>query len=61
MRDTDDEDADGDYTFGSGDDFGLINSPEAVAQAVKRDSDCGMGNGFSVPPEGTPRGSVRTR
>ncbi|STL19512.1 putative phage related protein [Escherichia coli] len=29
------EDADGDYTFGSGDDTWLINSPEAVAQAVK--------------------------
>ncbi|MBM2971370.1 hypothetical protein JRC11_17305, partial [Escherichia coli] len=27
------EDADGDYTFGSGDDTWLINSPEAVAQA----------------------------
>lgn len=29
------EAADGDYTFGSGDDTLLINSPEAVAQAVK--------------------------
>lgn len=29
------EDTEGDYTFGSGDDTWLINSPEAVAQAVK--------------------------
>ncbi len=42
------EDADGDYTFGSGDDTWLINSPEAVAQAIKRDSNCGMANGSSI-------------
>jgi len=29
------EDANGDYTFGQGDNTFLINSPEAVAQAVK--------------------------
>ena len=29
------EDADGDYTFGQGDDTWLVNSPEAVAQAIK--------------------------
>jgi len=29
------EDTDGDYTFGQGDNTFLINSPEAVAQAVK--------------------------
>lgn len=29
------EDADGDYTFGSGDDTWLINSPEAVAPGGK--------------------------
>lgn len=29
------EDDDGDYTFGQGDDTWLVNSPEAVAQAIK--------------------------
>lgn len=28
------EDSNGDYTFGSGDEAWLINSPETVAQAV---------------------------
>ena len=29
------EDDDGVYTFGQGDDTWLVNSPEAVAQAIK--------------------------
>ncbi len=43
------EDADGDYTFGSGDDTWLINSPEAVAQAVKTRFELWYGHGFLIP------------
>lgn len=48
------EDADGDYTFGSGDDTWLINSPEAVAQAVKTRFELWYGQWFLDTTEGTP-------
>ncbi|MBZ8873882.1 hypothetical protein H5S67_26565, partial [Escherichia coli] len=47
------EDADGDYTFGSGDDTWLINSPEAVAQAVKTRFELWYGQWFLDTTEGT--------
>lgn len=50
------EDADGDYTFGSGDDAWLINSPEAVAQAVKTRFALWRGQWFLDTSEGTPWG-----
>lgn len=50
------EDADGDYTFGSGDDTWLINSPEAVAQAVKTRFELWYGQWFLDTTEGL-RGS----
>lgn len=46
------EDADGDYTFGSGDDTWLINSPEAVAQAVKTRFELWYGQWFLDTTEG---------
>ncbi|AZI51972.1 hypothetical protein CBF16_14330 [Pantoea agglomerans] len=48
------EDADGDYTFGRGDDTWLINSPEAVAQAVKTRFLLWYGQWFLDITEGTP-------
>ena len=48
------EDTDGDYTFGSGDDTWLINSPEAVAQAVKTRFELWYGQWFLDTTEGTP-------
>ncbi|WP_158780590.1 hypothetical protein [Pantoea sp. BAV 3049] len=48
------EDADGDYTFGQGDDTWLINSPETVAQAVKTRFLLWYGQWFLDTTEGTP-------
>lgn len=48
------EDTDGDYTFGCGDDTWLINSPEAVAQAVKTRFALWYGQWFLDKTEGTP-------
>lgn len=48
------EDADGDYTFGNGDDSWLVNSPEAVAQAVKTRFMLWYGQWFLDVTEGTP-------
>jgi len=48
------EDADGDYTFGRGDDTWLINSPDAVAQAVKTRFLLWYGQWFLDTTEGTP-------
>lgn len=48
------EDADGDYTFGSGDDTWLINSPEAVAQAIKTRFELWYGEWFLDTTAGTP-------
>lgn len=48
------EDADGDYTFGSGDDTWLINSPDAVAQAVKTRFELWYGQWFLDTIAGTP-------
>jgi len=48
------EDQDGDYTFGSGDDTFLINSPECVAQAVKTRFELWRGQWFLDTTEGTP-------
>lgn len=48
------EDADGDYTFGRGDDTWLINSPEAVAQAVKTRFELWYGQWFLDTTTGTP-------
>lgn len=48
------EDADGDYTFGSGDDTWLINSPDAVAQAVKTRFELWYGQWFLDTTEGAP-------
>ncbi|QZN96397.1 hypothetical protein [Symbiopectobacterium purcellii] len=48
------ESADGDYTFGQGDDTWLINSPEAVAQAVKTRFELWRGQWFLDTTEGTP-------
>ncbi|ELM3736993.1 hypothetical protein RYR42_002480 [Edwardsiella piscicida] len=48
------EDADGDYTFSSGDDTWLINSPEAVAQAIKTRFELWYGQWFLDTTTGTP-------
>lgn len=48
------EDTDGDYTFGRGDDTWLINSPEAVAQAIKTRFELLYGQWFLDTTEGTP-------
>ncbi|OON35594.1 hypothetical protein BTJ39_22215 [Izhakiella australiensis] len=48
------EDANGDYTFGQGDDTWLINSPETVAQAVKTRFLLWYGQWFLDTTEGTP-------
>lgn len=48
------ENADGDYTFGSGDDTWLINSPGAVAQAVKTRFELWYGQWFLDTTAGTP-------
>ncbi|OZO80851.1 hypothetical protein CG700_28170, partial [Escherichia coli] len=48
------EDADGDYTFGQGDDTFLIDSPECVAQAVKTRFELWRGQWFLDLTEGTP-------
>lgn len=48
------EDDDGDYTFGHGDDTWLINSPEAVAQAVRTRFLLWYGQWFLDTKEGTP-------
>lgn len=48
------EDADGDYTFGRGDDTWLINSPEAVAQAIKTRFELWYGQWFLDTTTGTP-------
>lgn len=48
------EDDDGDYTFGRGDDTWLINSPEAVAQAIKTRFLLWYGQWFLDTTAGTP-------
>lgn len=48
------EDADGDYTFGQGDNTWLINSPEAVAQAIKTRFELWYGQWFLDTTTGTP-------
>lgn len=48
------EDDDGDYTFGRGDDTWLINSPEAVAQAIKTRFLLWYGQWFLDTTTGTP-------
>lgn len=48
------EDAGGDYTFGQGDNTFLINSPDAVAQAVKTRFVLWYGEWFLDTTEGTP-------
>lgn len=48
------EDNRGDYTFGQGDNTWLINSPEAVAQAVKTRLELWRGQWFLDISEGTP-------
>ncbi|MCT6589170.1 hypothetical protein N3553_04685 [Pantoea dispersa] len=48
------EDDDGDYTFGQGDDTWLINSPEAVAQAVETRFLLWYGQWFLDTTAGTP-------
>ncbi|SAQ28106.1 bacteriophage protein [Klebsiella oxytoca] len=48
------EDDDGDYTFGQGDDTWLVNSPEAVAQAIKTRFLLWYGQWFLDNTEGTP-------
>ena len=48
------EDGNGDYTFGQGDDTWLINSPEAVAQAIKTRFELWYGQWFLDTTEGTP-------
>lgn len=48
------EDDNGDYTFGRGDDTWLINSPEAVAQAIKTRFELWYGQWFLDTTEGTP-------
>lgn len=48
------EDENGDYTFGSGDDTWLINSPECVAQSVKTRFELWRGQWFLDTSEGTP-------
>ena len=48
------EDDDGDYTFGQGDDTWLVNSPEAVEQAIKTRFLLWYGRWFLDTTEGTP-------
>lgn len=48
------EDDSGDYTFGQGDNTWLINSPEAVAQAIKTRFELWRGQWFLDTTEGTP-------
>lgn len=48
------EDSDGEYMFGRGDDTWLINSPEAVAQAVKTRFLLWYGQWFLDNTAGTP-------
>jgi hypothetical protein len=48
------EDDDGDYTFGQGDDTWLVNSPEAVAQAIKTRFLLWYGNGSWIPQKEHP-------
>ncbi|HAW2832190.1 TPA: hypothetical protein JLR02_000796 [Escherichia coli] len=48
------EDVNGDYTFGSGDDSWLTDSPEAVAQAIKTRFELWYGQWFLDTTEGTP-------
>ncbi|MEN3753725.1 hypothetical protein ABC733_17065 [Mangrovibacter sp. SLW1] len=48
------EDADGDYTFGKGDDTWLVNSPDAVAQAIKTRFLLWYGQWFLDTTSGTP-------
>ncbi|MCW0344985.1 hypothetical protein NB703_003078 [Pantoea ananatis] len=48
------EDDDEDYTFGQGDDTWLINSPEAVAQAIKTRFMLWYGQWFLDTTAGTP-------
>jgi hypothetical protein len=48
------EDENGDYTFGRGDDTWLINSPDAVAQAVKTRFLLWYGQWFLDTTTGTP-------
>jgi hypothetical protein len=48
------EDDNGDYTFGQGDSTFLINSPEAVAQAVKTRFKLWRGQWFLDKTSGTP-------
>lgn len=47
------EDAEGDYTFGKGDNTFLINSPECVAQALKTRLQLWYGQWFLDVNEGT--------
>lgn len=48
------EDDDGDYTFGQGDDTWLVNSPDAVAQAIKTRFELWYGQWFLDTTTGTP-------
>ncbi|PHM55135.1 hypothetical protein [Xenorhabdus sp. KK7.4] len=48
------QDANGDYSFGQGDNTFLIDSPETVAQAVKTRLDLWRGDWFLDVEEGTP-------
>ncbi|MGJ8524094.1 hypothetical protein R84981_002812 [Carnimonas sp. R-84981] len=48
------ETADGDYSFGQGDNTWLINSPETVAQAIKTRFELWRGQWFLDTSEGTP-------
>ncbi len=48
------EGADGDYTFGQGDNTFLVNSPECVAQAVATRFKLWQGQWFLDTTEGTP-------
>lgn len=48
------EDSNGDYTFGSGDEAWLSNSPEAVAQAVLTRFNLWYGEWFLDTTAGTP-------
>ena len=48
------EDDNGEYTFGQGDDTWLINSPEAVAQAIKTRFELWYGQWFLDTTTGTP-------
>ncbi|MGC4125007.1 hypothetical protein [Enterobacter sp.] len=48
------EDASGDYTFGQGDNTFLVNSPEAVRQAILTRLELWQGEWFLDTGEGTP-------